>query len=87
MLGVQDKRPNTLLMAQLLEDLKRLNNPLTPLPERISIARTWYMIVCYMRGSECFEEDPGNLSKELIDRAMREMVSLIAREIRSGRVR
>jgi len=69
----------------LLEDLKRLNNPLTPIPERIAIARTWAGILCRLSThSACVEPSQVVADESVIYKVVDEMEDFLAREVRSA---
>jgi len=60
------------LVFLIINDMKILNNPITPMPEKIGIARTWSKILCKLV-DVCIDVDYENISK-VID-AMAEYVS------------
>ncbi|MEM4976268.1 MAG: hypothetical protein QXT64_02970, partial [Desulfurococcaceae archaeon] len=69
----------------ILEDLKKLNNPLTPVPEKISIARTWAGIICRLGlRSTCVEPDSVTSDESVIKSVVDEMIDFVAREIKGA---
>lgn len=60
------------LVFLMINDMKILNNPITPMPEKLSIARTWSKILCKLV-DVCIDVDYKNISK-VID-AMAEYIS------------
>lgn len=68
------------LVVLMISDMKVLNNPMTPMPERIGVARTWAQILCKLIGN-CIEVDHSN-----IHRVVDEMATYIAKEIKRSRI-
>lgn len=69
----------------ILEDLKKLNNPLTPVPEKISIAKTWAGIICKLGlYSTCVSPDNVTSDESAIKAVVNEMIDFVAREIKGS---
>lgn len=69
----------------MLEDMKRLFNPLTPLPERLAIARVWSMIMCRVRQRRaCVDPSEIKFDGDQIKRVAEEMSEYISNLMRGA---
>lgn len=77
------KRPALIIVAEMLRDIKSLNNPLYPAPEKIGIAKTWAFFICRGRyRSTCIDPDEIDIANpKSVKRLIELMVDYISEQI------
>lgn len=75
-LEVEDKYTSHSLITMMINDVKKLFNPLVPIQEKISICKTWMFFVYKVRGSADkldlseFDELDDNKISSVVDEMM-----------------
>lgn len=78
---IQVRRPSMLIVMEMVHDIKRLFNPLYPVPEKIGIAKLWAHYLCRVRG-RCVDPDEVDVSKpDTLRRLVEGMVEYIVEQV------
>lgn len=81
-LNVVYQRPNVLIISEMIKDIKKLNNPLYPIPEKVGIAKAWAHFICRFM-TKCVDPDEVDITRpETVRRLIDLMIEYISNELR-----
>lgn len=84
-ISLEYARPNTVVILEMLRDIKNLNNPLCPIPEKIGIAKAWAYFMCRLV-ARCVDPDEVDVTRpESLRKLIELMMEYIARELGKSR--